>query len=165
MSEPSVTTDRYNIFLGQVHSLVSIYIAGLQLATLLRKAFFKSFLDLCLSSTFRMIWRWNLSFEVVAGDESNANAKGDKTGEEPGTEVERNGGKGRWEDEANRIETDGKSETNHGNNQTGAEHTRAAMALLTEAMRMNTRMDHRHTFAMLQIANEYNKAKEDSQNQ
>ena len=85
-------------------------------SSLLRKAFFKSVFDLCLSSTFRMICGWSVPFEVVAGDEGNTDAKGDKARKKPGTEVQRNGGKGWWEDEANRIETDGKSETNHGNN-------------------------------------------------
>ena len=76
--------------------------------------------------------------------------------------MERDVGENRWEDIADGIEADGQSQSNHGGSEPRPEYTPAPAARRTQAVGMDAGANHCHVFAVLEVAQEHYKAKEDS---
>ena len=109
-----------------------------------------------------VVGRHGVAFQVIAGDEGDADSQGNQAGEEPGTEMKGNGGEHRRQKIANGIEANGQGQPNHGDDEARTQYpTAATLALKTG--RMHAGANHRHVLAMLQVTYEHNKREEDSQ--
>ena len=111
------------------------------------------------------IYRGVVAFEVVADDEGGADAEGDEAGEEPGTEVEGDVGKEGRQEVADGVKADGEGQTNHSGDETGTQHATAATGARIGAIGIGiqARVDHRHAFDVLDVAQQDDEAKEDGE--
>ncbi len=108
-------------------------------------------------------WK-GIAFQIVAGGEGDADAEGNESGEEPGAEMEGNGGEDGWQDVANGIEADSQGEADHGDDEAGSQHA-ATATLALHGGGVHSATNHGHVFAVLQVAYQNNEGEKDGQGQ
>lgn len=114
---------------------------------------------------FRFIWSRAVLLHVVTTCEGDADSEWDQAGEQPRAEVKWCGGQVRGQEIANWIETDGDGQAYHARNHASAQDaTTTSLARWAAcAVGVDAAANEGHAFTVMQIAPEYDEAKEESE--